>query len=88
MKTTLTFTTAHIEELKRIATLNVFAAKIAQTILSKEEYRASSKQVDILNEVSIMNDITFYISNDYANIYEANARERMLNNLPSSMRRN
>ena len=79
----MTFTEEHETELRRIATLNVFAAKIAQTILSKEVYKASSKQVDILNQVS---DIEFFISNDYADTYEQNARERMMNNLPSSMR--
>lgn len=84
MKTTMTFTEAHIAELNRIAGLDKFAAKIAQTILSKEEYRASAKQVDILNEVS---EIEFFISNDYANQYQDAARERMMNNLPSSMRR-
>ncbi len=83
MKATMTFTTEHEKELNRIASLNVFASKIAQTILSKDEYRASSKQVDILNQVS---DIEFFISNDYSNRYEENARERMMNNLPSSMR--
>jgi hypothetical protein len=83
MKTTMTFTTEHEKELNRIASLNVFASKIAQTILSKDEYRASSKQVDILNEVS---EIEFFISNDYSNRYEENARERLMNNLPSSMR--
>ena len=83
MKTTMTFTTEHEAELNRIATLNVFASKIAQTILKSEVYRASSKQVDILNQVS---DIEFYISNDYADTYEQNARARMMNNLPSSMR--
>jgi hypothetical protein len=83
MKTTMTFTEAHIIELNRIATLNVFASKIATTILSKDFYSASSKQVDILNQVS---EIEFYISNDYANTYEQNARIRMINNLPSSMR--
>jgi hypothetical protein len=83
MKTTMTFTSVHEKELNRIASLNVFASKIAQTILSKDEYRASSKQVDILNEVS---EIEFFISNDYSNRYEENARERLMNNLPSSMR--
>ena len=83
MKTTMTFTTEHEAELRRIATLNVFASKIAQTILSNEIYRASAKQVDILNEVS---EIEFFISNDYSNRYEENARERLMNNLPSSMR--
>lgn len=83
MKTTMTFTAEHEKELNRIISLNVFASKIAQTIISKDEYRASAKQVDILNEVS---DIEFFISNDYANRYEENARERMINNLPSSMR--
>ena len=83
MKTTMTFTEEHETELKRIATLNVFAAKIAQTILSKDVYKASSKQVDILNQVS---DIEFFISNDYADTYFENARTRMMNNLPSSMR--
>lgn len=83
MKTTMTFTTEHEAELNRIAGLNKFASKIAQTILSKEVYRASAKQVDILNEVS---EIEFFISDDYADTYEQNARERMINNLPSSMR--
>ena len=62
MKTTMTFTEAHIVELNRIATLNVFASKIAQTILSRDEYKASSKQVDILNQIS---NEEFYISYDY-----------------------
>jgi hypothetical protein len=83
MKTTVTFTIEHEIELRRISTLNIFAAKIAQTILSNEIYRASAKQVDILNEVS---EIEFYVSNDYANRYEEEARERMIQNLPSSMR--
>ena len=74
MKTTMTFTNEHEAELNRIATLNVFASKIAQTILSKEVYRASVKQVDILNEVS---EITFYISNDYSNeIMERNQQKQ------------
>ena len=74
MKTTMTFTAEHETELRRIATLNVFASKIAQTILSKEVYRASAKQVDILNEVS---EITFYISNDYSNeIMERNQQNQ------------
>lgn len=64
MKYTLTFTEEHEEELRRIAKLDCFAAKVAQTILSKEYYRASPKQVDILNEVS---NVTFYISEDYSN---------------------
>lgn len=84
MKTTMTFTTEHEAELRRIATLNVFASKIAQTILSNEIYRASAKQVDILNEVS---EITFYISSDYSFRYEEDAQRRMRENLPSSMRR-
>jgi hypothetical protein len=67
MKTTMTFTAEHETELRRIATLNVFAAKIAQTILSKDVYKASSKQVDILNQVS---EVEFCISNDYADTYE------------------
>jgi len=83
MKTTMTFTVEHETELNRIATLNVFASKIAQTILKSDVYRASSKQVDILNQVS---EIEFFISNDYADTYEQNARARMMNNLPSSMR--
>ena len=83
MKTTMTFTAEHETELNRIANLNVFAAKIAQTILKSDVYRASSKQVDILNQVS---EIEFFISNDYADTYEQNARARMINNLPSSMR--
>jgi len=64
MKTTMTFTAEHEAELNRIATLNVFASKIAQTILSRDVYRASVKQVDILNEVA---EVEFFISNDYAN---------------------
>ena len=83
MKTTTTFTSEHEAELRRIATLNLFASKIAQTILSNEVYKASAKQVDILNEVS---EIDFYISDDYSNHYEEAARERMIQNLPSSMR--
>jgi hypothetical protein len=73
MKTTMTFTTEHESELNRIVGLGKFASKIAQTILSKEVYTASAKQVDILNEVS---DIEFFISNDYANTYEQNAYNR------------
>ena len=74
MKTTMTFTAEHEAELNRIAGLNKFASKIAQTILSKEVYRASAKQVDILNEVS---EIEFYISNDYANeIMERNQQKQ------------
>lgn len=76
MKTTMTFTQDHITELNRIATLNVFAAKIAQTILSKDQYRASSKQVDILNQVA---EIQFYISDDYANDYMETAQQRQRN---------
>lgn len=85
MNYTMTFTKEHEEELKRIVTLNKFASKIAQTILSKEDYSCSSKQSDILNEVS---EITFYISNNYSNKIEEEMRQRTLNNLPSSMRRN
>ena len=76
MKTTMTFTNDHIAELNRIATLNVFASKIAQTILSKEEYRASAKQVDILNDVS---EIEFYISDNYGNSYMEAAQQRQKN---------
>lgn len=85
MKYTMTFTKEHEEELKRIVTLNKFASKIAQTILSKEDYVCSAKQSDILNEVS---EITFYISNNYSNKIEEEIRQRTINNLPSSMRRN
>lgn len=70
MKYTLTFTEKHELELRKIATQNNFAAKVARTILSKDVYRASPKQVDILNEVS---DITFYISKDY--VWEIEERE-------------
>lgn len=74
MKTTMTFTAEHEAELRRIVTLNVFASKIATTILSKYVYRASSKQVDILNQVS---DIEFYISDDYSNdIMERNQQRQ------------
>lgn len=73
MKTTMTFTTEHEAELNRIASLNVFASKIAQTILSREIYIASSKQVDILNEVS---EITFYIEDRRIDEYMANSRYR------------
>ena len=76
MKTTMTFTAEHEVELNRIATLNVFASKIAQTILSKEIYSASSKQVDILNEVS---DITFYISDRYSNEISDRNQEKQRN---------
>jgi hypothetical protein len=86
MKYTMTFTEAHEAELRRIATLNVFASKIAQSILSSETYKASSKQVDILNQISLDNDIEFNISNDYAFRYEDAARARQIANLPSSMR--
>lgn len=83
MKNTLTFTKDHENELKRISTLNIFASKIAQTILSSDIYKASAKQVDILNTIS---DIIFYISNDYADRYEIDARKWTNYNLPSSMR--
>ena len=73
MKTTMTFTTEHESELNRIASLNVFASKIAQTILSREIYIASSKQVDILNEVS---EIPFYIEDRRVDEYMANSRYR------------
>lgn len=73
MKTTMTFTTEHEAELNRIASLNVFASKIAKTILSREIYIASSKQVDILNEVS---EITFYIEDRRVDEYMANSRYR------------
>lgn len=73
MKTTMTFTTEHIAELNRISQLDKFAAKIAQTILSKEVYRASAKQVQILNEVS---EIEFFISDDYDHSYIASAQQR------------
>ena len=73
MKTTMTFTKEHESELNRIASLNVFASKIAQTILSREIYIASSKQVDILNEVS---EITFYIEDRRVDEYMSNSRYR------------
>jgi hypothetical protein len=76
MKTTMTFTEAHIVELNRIATLNVFASKIAQTILSRDEYKASSKQVDILNQIS---NEEFYISDDYENQYIETMQQRQRN---------
>ena len=76
MKTTMTFTAEHEAELRRIVTLNVFASKIAQTILSKEVYKASPKQVDILNEVS---EITFYISDDYSNEIMERDQQRQRN---------
>lgn len=76
MKTTITFTTEHEAELNRIATLNVFASKIAQTILLNETYKASAKQVDILNEIS---EVEFYISNDYDNQYMEAAQQRQRN---------
>jgi len=73
MKTTRTFTVEHIAELERIVKLNVFASKIAATILSKDFYSASAKQVDILNEVS---EITFYVSDGYSNKYMETAQQR------------
>jgi hypothetical protein len=76
MKTTMTFTAEHEAELRRIATLNIFASKIAQTILSKDTYRASSKQVDVLNAVS---EVEFFISNDYADTYENTMIQRQRN---------
>ena len=76
MKTTMTFTEAHIIELSRITTLNVFASKIAQTILSRDVYSASAKQVDILNQVS---EIEFCISENYSNQYMENAQQRQRN---------
>ena len=79
----MTFTEEHENELKRIATLNHFAAKIAQTILSKEDYRASAKQVDILMQVS---EVEFFISKDYARDYEVEMAERERGSRPSWMR--
>jgi hypothetical protein len=76
MKTTMTFTAEHEAELNRIVTLNVFASKIATTILSKEDYRASSKQVEILNQVA---HVTFYISDDYSNDYMERSQQRQRN---------
>jgi hypothetical protein len=76
MKTTMTFTQNHIDELKRIASLKVFAAKIAQTILSKDIYVASSKQVDILNDVA---EIEFYISDNYSNQIIENNQQKQRN---------
>jgi hypothetical protein len=76
MKTTITFTKNHIIELNRIANLNVFASKIAKTILSKDEYKASSKQVDILNQVS---EVEFCISDDYCNEYIERSQQRQRN---------
>jgi len=76
MKTTMTFTTEHEAELNRIVTLNVFASKIATTILSKDFYKASPKQVDILNQVS---DIEFYISDDYSNDIMERGQQRQRN---------
>lgn len=73
MKTTTTFTEDHIKELERISKTNTFAAKIATTILSKSEYTASSKQVDILNDVS---EIMFYVSDNYGHIYLEKSQER------------
>lgn len=76
MKTTMTFTEEHIVELNRIATLNVFASKIATTILSKDFYSASAKQVDVLNSVS---EIEFFISDGYSNQYMENSQQRQHN---------
>ena len=59
---TAIFTEEHENELKRIATLNVFASKIAQTILSKENYKASFKQVEVIEQES---SLEFYPSDDY-----------------------
>lgn len=83
MTKTMTFTQENINELMRISELNIFASKIAKTILSKDEYIASAKQVDILNEIS---EIEFFISNNYSEIYADEARIRRNNNLPSSLR--
>ena len=83
MNYTMTFTPEHEAELRRIAELPVFAAKIAQTILSKEDYRASAKQVDILMQAS---EIEFFISKDYARVYEVEMAERERNSRPSWMR--
>jgi len=63
MKYTLTFTREHEEELKRIASTDSFAGKIARTILSGEEYKASPKQVVILNKEA--EEVTFSISHHY-----------------------
>ena len=76
MNYTMTFTAEHEAELNRIATLNVFASKFAQTILSRDFYRASSKQVDILNEVA---NVDFYISDDYANEIMERGQQRQRN---------
>lgn len=73
---TTTFTEAHEAELRSIATGNNLASKIAQTILKSDIYRASSKQVEILNQESCWNDIEFFISNDYEDKYNQAAAER------------
>jgi len=85
MKATETFTKENELELIRIAKLDVFASKIALTILSKKEFRASSKQVTILNEVSLIKFVETYKSNpfyydDMIRNYHRKAQ------LPSSMR--
>ena len=76
MRTTLTFTTAHEEELKRIATLDCFAAQIAKTILSKDYFRCSDKQASILNKVS---DLEFFESDNYTNATMERVQQRQRN---------
>lgn len=76
MRTTILFTAAHEEELKRIATLDCFAAQIAKTILSKDYYRCSDKQASILNKVS---DLEFFESDNYTNATMEKCQQRQRN---------
>jgi len=50
--TTQLVTIEQIEEVKRIATLNVFASKIAATIISNNFEKISFRQAEILNDYS------------------------------------
>lgn len=76
MRTTLLFTEAHEEELKRIATLDCFAAQVAKTILSRDFYRCSDKQASILNKVS---DLEFFESDSYSNATLEKMQQRQRN---------
>lgn len=66
MTHTTLFDEAHEAELRRIATIDTFASKIAMTILSREDYVCSPKQAYILNKEA-KDGFEFFQSNGYSN---------------------
>lgn len=66
MRHTILFDQAHEAELRRIAQTNTFSAKIAQTILSREDYICSPKQAYILNKEA-REGFEFFESDGYSN---------------------